>query len=136
MHAAIHAGGASGYTPAQLSAWSARPLPADVFLARLADGRTVWVAEDGGAPVGFIELKHDGHIDCFYCHPARIGTGSALYRSLERAAEARGMTRLSVHASEAARRFFMRARFTVQERQEISRNGVPLHNYAMRKSLR
>lgn len=46
------------------------------FLARIADGRFVFVAAGpDDTPLGFVELERDGHIDCFYCHPDRIGQG-------------------------------------------------------------
>ncbi|WP_255013882.1 GNAT family N-acetyltransferase [Roseovarius sp. M141] len=134
MHAAIHANG--DYTRAQRSAWSPRAMPSDAFLARVSDGRNLWVAQDQhGAPVGFVELTQGGYIDCFYCDPAGQGTGSALYKALESDAMRAGHVQLTVNASEAARRFFLRRGFADIGRQQVQRRGVTLHNYAMTKTL-
>ncbi|WP_246040535.1 GNAT family N-acetyltransferase [Roseovarius arcticus] len=108
----------------------------DAFLARIGDGRVIWVAVDlHGRLVGFAELGQDGHIDCFYCHPARQGIGRALFLLLEAWAKAHGIRKLSVEASEGARPFFLRMGFSCGERREICRGGEMLHNWAMAKPL-
>lgn len=112
-------------------------MSAEAFTAAMSEDRRVWVAEDSdGTARGFIELEDDGHIDRFYCHPVGAGIGSALYDRLKAEADARGMPRLRVEASEPARRFFLRAGFCVESRREVWRNGVCLHNYAMTRTLR
>ncbi|MEM8972276.1 MAG: GNAT family N-acetyltransferase [Pseudomonadota bacterium] len=139
FHDSVHRIGVKDYTKFQVDAWSPAPVSADRFLARVSDGRTVFVAVDGAdKPLGFIELERSGHIDCFYCHSSivRTGVGQALYRQLEEVALAMGMARLYTEASEAARRFFLRAGFTLMKRQEFEHNGVEIHNYLMEKSLR
>ena len=86
-------------------------MPASQFLARVSDGRLVFVATDNGdKPIGFIELENNGHIDCFYCHPdvTRTGVGLALYNHLEQVALGSGLQRLYVEASEAAKTFFLK----------------------------
>ncbi|HEY9038413.1 MAG TPA: GNAT family N-acetyltransferase [Roseovarius sp.] len=134
MHASIHA--STDYSPSQRAAWSPCAASSDAFLARVSGQRKLWVAEDcTGAPAGFIELLPDGYIDRFYCHPAGNGTGSQLYRALEIKAAQAGIAQLRVHASEAARRFFLRRGFTDTGRQQILRNGATLHNYMMTKPL-
>jgi Sortase and related acyltransferases len=138
LHEAVHAIGARDYTPEQLGAWSPAPIPAEDYEARVADGRTVLVAAPaGGRPVAFIELEADGHIDCFYCHPevAGSGVGRALFRDAQARAVAAGITRLTVEASEAARRFFLREGFRAIARREFVLRGVPIHNHAMEKVL-
>jgi len=138
FHEAVRKVGPRGYTPEQTVAWSPAPVPAEAFLARVSDGREVFVAvNDADSPLGFIELEADGHIDRFYCHPDVVGTGvgSALYDRLERAAQDRGLARLFVEASEVVRDFFVRRGFRLIRRQDFARNGVPIHNYVMDKSL-
>lgn len=135
MHAAIQA--SVDYTPAQRNAWSPHATPAGTFLDRVSDGRRLWVAQDErGASVGFVELTQGGYIDCFYCNPSGQGTGSALYQALEDDAMRTGLLQLTVDASEAARRFFLRRRFADIGRQQVQRRGVTLHNYRMTKTLR
>lgn len=138
FHQSVHAIGRKDYSAAQVDAWSPAPVPADRFHARVSDGRSVFVAvDDDGTPIGFVELEGDGHIDLFYCHPdhAGSGVGKALYDRLESAALDAGLSRLYVEASEAARRFFLRAGFAVVRRRDFERNNVQIHNYLMEKTF-
>lgn len=138
FHDAVHQIGRHDYSAEQVAAWSAAPVPADRFDARVSDGRTVFIAvNDADTPLGFIELEPDGHIDCFYCAAdhAGIGVGAALYRALETAAMEHGIRHLRVEASEAARRFFLKQGFNEDGRRDFVHNGVVIHNYAMTKCL-
>ncbi len=113
-------------------------MTATQFLARIADAREVLVATaPNDAPLGFIELERNGHIDCFYCHPDWIGQGigARLYQAAFEQAQALGIQALQVEASEAARGFFLHRGFQGIRRQEVERHGVTLHNYVMTKSL-
>ncbi len=134
MHASIHAN--TNYSRSQRCAWSPAVASSTEFATRVSDRRKLWVAEDcNGALTGFVELLPNGYIDCFYCHPAGEGTGSALYRALELWAAQAGIAQLRVDASEAARRFFLRRGFYDAGWQQIHRNGTALHNYMMTKML-
>lgn len=138
FHLAVHMIGSKDYTRSQTKAWSPAVISADKFLARISDGRSVFVAADhDDKPLAFIELEEKGHIDCFYCHPdvAGTGVGQALYSHLERTALKRGLSLLYVEASEAARRFFEKVGFTLIERRDFEFNGVGIHNYLMEKRL-
>lgn len=138
FHASIHAIGKNFYTPQQLDAWSPAPLSAEGFMARMGDGRAVFVAVDQkDTPHAFIELIPDGQIDRFYCHPntAGQGIGKQLYDRLEAEARALALMRLRVEASEAAKGFFHRQNFTLITRREFQRHDVWIHNYAMEKVL-
>jgi len=138
FHDAVHGVGAHYYTPDQVNAWSAGPGPPDRFVARMTDGRDVFVATDPqGCPQGFIELEPDGHIDRFYCHPAhtRMGMGLALFTRLQDAARTRGIPTLTVEASEPAKRFFEKVGFVTLHRRDFDMRGVRMHNYAMAKDL-
>jgi len=138
FHEAVRVVGRKDYSQAQVEVWSPEPLPADRFLARVSDGRTVFVAvAENDKPIAFIELEEDGHIDRFYCHPDAVGTGvgTALYERLESAASAAGLSRLYVEASEAARRFFLGKGFSLVKRQDFERNNIQIHNYLMEKNF-
>jgi putative acetyltransferase len=138
FHEAVHTIGSKDYSPSQTHAWSPAPVSAETFLARISDTRFVFVAvDDKDTPLGFIELEADGHIDCFYCHPdfAGTGVGNALYARLEEAALQAGLARLYTEASEAARRFFLKAGFKVIERRDFEYNGAEIHNYLMENRL-
>jgi putative acetyltransferase len=138
FHDAIHQIAAAHYTPEQVRAWSPLVPPAERFEARGADGRTLLVAIDGDdRPLAYGDVEADGHIDHLFCRPDAAGTGvtDALLDALEAAAVERGITRLHVEASEPARRFFERRGFTLLHRRDFELGGVPIHNYAMEKSL-
>lgn len=138
FHDAVRVVGSKYYSAAQIDVWSPTPVPADKFLARVFDGRSVYVAvTDEDKPIGFIEIEEDGHIDCFYCSPEVTGTGigKALYQRLETEALAAGHTRIYVEASEAARRFFLGRGFKLIERKDFELNNVRIHNYLMEKNL-
>lgn len=137
-HEAVQVVGSNYYTPDQVEVWSPQPVPPERFLARVSDGRSVFVAiEDNDNPIGFIELEFDGHIDCFYCHPDFVGTGvgAVLYDRLESSARSAGMSRLYVEASEVARGFFLRMGFSLIGRRDFELSSVLIHNYSMEKFL-
>lgn len=139
FHEAVRAVGRKDYSQAQVEVWSPQPVPADKFLARVSDGRSVFVAvNENDKPIAFIELEENSHIDCFYCHPDAVGTGvgTALFERLESAALAAGLSRLYVEASEAARRFFLGKGFSLIKRRDFERNNVQIHNYLMKKNFR
>lgn len=128
----------SDYTAEQVRAWVPARWGAGQEHRRSGDGRLVLVAEDeSGHVVAFIDLEPDGHIDRLFCAPeaASRGVAARLYDAIETAARARGSRRLFTEASEPARRFFERNGFTVIERQDMIRRGVPIHNYRMAKAL-
>lgn len=76
-------------------------------------------------------------LDVLVVDPAVAGTGigSLLYARAEAEAVEMGLAGLHVEASEAALRFFERSGFSLASRRELVRNGVPIHNYAMVKSI-
>lgn len=130
--------GPRDYSPQQVEAWASRAPSAERVHARATDGRTTLVAvDDTDRPIAFGDLESDGHIDFLYCAPEAAGTGvtSALYDELERIARERGITRLYSEASEAARRFFLKKSFLVRARRQLELDGVPIHNFAVEKTL-
>jgi len=139
FHASVREAGLRDYTLEQVEAWSPSPPDPARFVQRGLEDRTFLVAvDDDDEPIAYGDLKADGHIDYLYCRPDVVGTGvaSALYDDLEAAARQRGLVRLSVNASEAARRLFLRKGFSVVGRNDLLRMGVPIHNYSMEKALR
>lgn len=138
FYAAVHQIGALHYSAEQLKAWAPAVPDPERFLERGADGRILLVAADeSDRPLAYGDLEANGHIDHLYCRPDVAGTGvaSALYDRLEAAAKARGIGRLFVEASEPARRFFLRKGFILLRRLEFTLAGVPIHNFAMEKTL-
>lgn len=130
--------GVRHYNPDQIRVWAGLAPSPERLANLMADGRTRLVAEDaGGHLVAFADLEPDGHIHFFYCAPEAAGKGVAarLYTALEETARRRGVTRLYAEASEAARRFFLKAGFSVNARRNFEVAGVGIHNYAVEKFL-
>lgn len=134
---AVRDGASRLYSPEQCAAWAPHAPASAVWRRRLAHGETL-VAEQDGAPVGFMSLiPATGLIDLAYVLPEVMGKGvaPALYALLEGRARASGLDRLGTDASEGARPFFLRHGWKVIARQDLVRDGVALHNYRMEKRL-
>lgn len=135
---AVRAIGPRDYSPAQIEAWIGPEPRAERFRSAMADGRSCWVALDDAQRVtAFVDLEADGHIDFLFADPEVAGRGVAsdLLDILERTARGRGLTRLYVEASEAARRFLLKRGYVVERRRDFEIRGVPIHNYAMELRL-
>ena len=138
FYRSVHEVALSDYTPEQVRAWVPGRWDAEREDQRSGDGRLVLVAAgEAGRVVAFIDLEPDGHIDRLFCAPEAAGRGiaSRLYDTIEAAARTQGIKRLFTEASELARRFFEYKGFTLLERQDMIRRGVPIHNYRMAKTL-
>jgi putative acetyltransferase len=125
------------YSPEQIRAWAPRVYP-DNFWQRRFRRYEVFVAEDGGAVAGFVELAPKGEIDCFYVHHAHQhrGIGAALMAQVERETRSRGSTCLLADVSITAEPFFRRMGFRVVRRQiKIYRNRA-FKQAVMEKPLR
>src|SRR3954447_21709424 len=126
------------YTAEQAKAWLPERPARETIMQQAGDGRFTLVAcNRDGWLLGYIDLELDGHIDHLFCIPEAVGTGVAaqLYDALEQAAQSRGIDRLFVEASEAARRLFVRKGFAIDGRRDWELRGVRIHNYAMSKTL-
>lgn len=134
--ASVRALGARDYDPAQVDAWASLTPSAEALDRRMSDGRTRLVGVMGDI-AGFIDVEANGHIDLLYVSPAAAGLGVA--RSLLEAAEAlatlSGLSRLYAEASETARPVFDRLGYSVIARRDFEVAGVPIHNWAVEKSL-
>jgi len=125
------------YRPAQIEAWAAAPGETAVWEDRMR-ARVVFVAEEAGLLIGFIQYEPPDHIDMTYVHPERQrkGVASALLAALEDEAQARGVKVLNVEASITSRPFFERHGFVVLTPQIVTAKGEDFLNYRMAKRLR
>ncbi|WP_405051374.1 GNAT family N-acetyltransferase [Sphingomonas sp. LC-1] len=133
----VHHAATSDYSPEQVAVWSPFKPDAGRYVQQ-AVGRIFLVAEGAdGRIAGYGDLEPNGHIDHLYCRSdvVRTGVGSAIYAALESAAIDAGIATLFVEASEGARRLLERRGFTVDGRNDLTINGVAIHNYRMSKSL-
>lgn len=123
----VHEGAAPRYSAQQRRAWMPeRPTPR-AYAERLA-GQMVFVAEQDGAPIGFMTLRTDGYLDFAYVVPEARGTGTAdtLLAMLVNHAHINGMTTLTARASDMARPFFARHGWTVTRPAPQLRDGVTI----------
>jgi putative acetyltransferase len=134
--AAVRTLGARDYSPAQIDAWASLTPSADDLDRRMADDRTRLVAVAGDI-AGFIDLEADGHIDLLYVAPAAAGLGVArtLLETVEALGPLSGARRLYAEASQTARPVFERLGFSVLTRRDFEVAGVPIHNWAVEKTL-
>ena len=131
--------GPKSYGPEQVAIWASLQPNPDQFKKLMTDGRYCLVAVDqNDRAVAFGDVEPDGHIGFLYASPDVAGTGvvASLYGELENAAKAQNIGKLYSEASELAKSFLLKQGFSVVERRDFEINGVPIHNYAVEKSLR
>lgn len=135
--AAITETASADYAPDQIAAW-ADPDGRDLAQWDTSMmGRRSFVATFDGDVAGFSDVGHDGYIDMMFVAPpfGRCGVATRLLAHGELLAHGSGAQELSANVSVTARPFFERHGFSVQQEQEIIRQGVRLTNFRMRKSL-
>ncbi len=123
-------------TEAQQAAWMASAGDEESFGERLAGELTLVATVDGEA-IGFAALKGKDVVDMLYVHPAVAGQGigAQLLDALEKLAAARGATKLSADASDAALGFFERRGYVPQQRNSVARDDEWLANTTVQKTL-
>ena len=124
------------YDEEQQEAWSAAADDEEAFAARLAGALTLVALRDA-APVGFVSLKDNAHIDLLYVAPDAAGTGVArtLCDAAETLAKARGTGKLTVDASDTALGFFQHRGYEAQRRNMVPLADTWLGNTSMVKTL-
>ena len=97
----------------------------------------IWMAIFGSRLAGFIELKDDGYIDCFYVHPdfQKRGIARKLYDHVLDLAQQKKLSQLSVDASKVAMPIFKKWGFKIKRANKIYRKNQVLINYHMYKPL-
>ena len=128
--------GARDYSGPQIEAWASLAPSAEALDGRMADGRTRLVAV-ADSIAGFIDVERDGHVDLLYVAPAAVGLGVArlLLETAEALTPRSGARRLYAEASETARPVFERLGYSVIARRDFEVAGVPIHNWAVEKTL-
>ncbi|GAB5347658.1 GNAT family N-acetyltransferase [Alteriqipengyuania sp. 357] len=134
--------GPRAYLPAQVAAWAGRHGDAARFVERARAGHIILLAvdeNDAACAYALLESTAEagGHLDHLYCDPAhtRRGLAERLLTEAETQARAMGARRLYSEASELARPALERASYLVTHRRDFEVDGVPIHNFAMEKSL-
>ena len=138
FHASVHGLACRNYTPEQLAAWAPLEHDSATWAERMRANQPFIAHVDGGTAVaGFADLQPGGYIDMFFVAPAHAGQGvaRALMAHLHTQAAQRGTTQLHADVSLTAEPFFTASGFEVEERQQVQRAGVVLHNARMVKRL-
>jgi len=127
---------ADDYSEAQQEAWASAADDEAQFAQKLGKQLTL-VATLQGSPIGFASLASNDRVDMLYVHPAAAGQGAGamLADALEKLAAARGAKKLSVDASDTARRFFEKRGFVAQQRNSVSIGDEWLANTTLSKQL-
>jgi len=135
--ASIRSLAAPYYSPEQIAAWAPVPPDAARWQERLSHLHTI-VAESDGGLAGFASYTHDGYLDFLFTHPAfaRRGVATRLYQRVEAALRTFSATRVTTHASLAARPFFDRHGFQLDAEEWVECRGAYLRRFAMHKQLR
>ncbi len=122
------------YSEAQQAAWIASADDEAAFGQRLA-GQLTLLATIAGAPVGFISVKGQDHIDMLYVHPSvsLCGVATLLCDAAEKLTHARGAKHLTVDASDTAEPFFKKRGYVAQLRQTVPCGDEWLGNTHMEK---
>jgi len=134
--ASIHSLAAPYYSPDQIAAWAPVSPSAARWQERLSKLHTI-VAEYDGVLAGFVSYTSEGYLDFVFTHPTfvRRGVATSLYRCVESALRALGVSRVTTHASLAARSFFDRHGFQLDAEECVECRGAYLLRFAMHKQL-
>ncbi len=125
------------YDEDQRAAWASLAEDGADFARRLG-AMTTLVVEIEGEHAGFASLKDNKHLEMLYVHPyyAGQGIGAALADAMERIAAGRGVTEITVDASDTAEEFFLGRSYVGVRRNTIPVDDVWLANTTMKKELK
>lgn len=124
------------YDENQRTAWAPALPDAAIWADRLRD-QTVVMALYEDEITGFSSLRPDSHVDLCFVVPGqhRKGIGRRLLSAVEKEARAAGHTALTADVSLAAQRLFLICGWTVIRERVVTKRGVGLINYQMKKDL-
>jgi putative acetyltransferase len=136
FRASIEGLASEDYSQSQVDAWAGAVEDEDAFEERLGASLAL-VATMEGSPVGFASLDKPDHIDFLYVHPAVAGrgVGTMLIDAFEKLANARGVKKLTVEASDNAQEFFRHRGFKAMQRNSVPLGGEWFANTTMEKPL-
>lgn len=129
--------GPQAYLPEQVAAWASYPEDIGEFGGRLSRGVTL-VAELDGRIVAFGQLEPEDHLAFLYCSTAcaRRGIATHIHSALENRAREAGSAAIRTEASRISRPFFEKRGYVVLGSERVTRSGVEIERFRMRKELR
>jgi putative acetyltransferase len=103
----------------------------------LSEYETFLALDENEETIAWIAMTATGYIDMLFCLPEAIGRGAAgqLYDTVEEIAIARGLTRMTAHASLLAQPFFAKRGWRIESHEMHVRNGVALPRAEMSKTI-
>ncbi|MDR1465907.1 MAG: GNAT family N-acetyltransferase [Oscillospiraceae bacterium] len=133
---AVHSVDKTEYTKPQLDAWAPEDMDVNGWDDRLSNQYTL-VAEKDGVLAGFGSMDGTGYLDLLYVRGAyqRMGAASRLLAAMETEGRCRGVPAIVTAASRAAKLFFEKRGYRVQEAQTVGCRGQRFVNFKMRKDL-
>jgi putative acetyltransferase len=132
----VHRISSRDYTPQQIAVWAPRDHDWNRWQNRF-NGLHTLIAEHAGKMIGFTAFTEQGYVDFLFVHHEhqRQGIARALLTEVEAQLRARGVRRVTAHASITARPFFEAMGYVVLEQRWFEKDGVTLTNFAMDKDL-
>ena len=129
----VHSVCKADYTPAQIDAWAPAAPDTERWRASL-EKHYALVALADSTIAGFGDIDETGYLDRLYVHKdyIRRGAGGALLKELENAFP---VTEITAHASITAKPFFEAKGYVAVLEQRVTRRGVTMTNFVMKKSL-
>ena len=129
----VHSVCAADYTREQLNVWAPQTVDTAEWNARSLRTHTL-IAEQENTIVGFSNMDETGYLDMLYvhCHFLRQGIARRLVAALEQAVPS---SQYTAYVSETALPFCQRAGYVLVRENSVTRNGVSLRNYEMKKYI-
>lgn len=137
FYRSVHEVANARYDKAQLDAWAPNVPDASKWLPILVEYATFVAINETDEPVAWMSMTEAGYIDMLFCLPEAVGRGfaSCLYKTVEGLARARGLPRMTAHASLLAQPFFAKRGWRVDKYEMHVRNGVAIPRAKMSKAL-
>jgi putative acetyltransferase len=132
----VHTVNIADYSDAEVVAWApAIPNPS-VWDASFQSHYTL-VAHVGSDIVGFGDITRDGYLDRLYVHHAfqRQKIATRIVEGLEIYARKNSLPIITTQSSITATPFFVKRGYQIITKQKVSRCGVLLTNFVMKKVL-
>ncbi|PQJ80251.1 GNAT family N-acetyltransferase [Polaribacter porphyrae] len=123
------------YNKSQISAWISSVENRERWIHKIKNQYFI-IVKTKNLIVGFGSLEQD-YIDFLYVHHnfLRKGIASILYESLKKESQKLGFIKLTTHSSKTAFPFFASKGFQLIKENTITRKGVEISNFEMKKVI-
>lgn len=127
----VHSINSRDYTKEQLDVWASGTVDLEAWNKSFLENHTV-IAIENDEIVGFGDIDDSGYLDRLFVDKKYQGNGiaSAICDELEHSV---GDIKITTHASITARSFFKHRGYKIIKEQIVTRNGISLTNFSMKK---